>query len=169
MENTGRLTFRNNILPGDEQEVSRIVTSTGFFNAGEISVAVELAEEALVKGRESGYEFLFAQWEDVTAGYCCFGPIPCTDNSYDLYWIAVHADFQNRGIGAALLKQAEILVDGAGGGKIFIETSSRPQYEQTRRFYLRSGYVEEAVLYDFYQTGDHRITFSKRLRLPDSS
>ena len=33
-----------------------------------------------------------------------------------------------------------------GGSRLYIETSSRPLYEPTRAFYLRTGYRTDAVL-----------------------
>jgi GNAT superfamily N-acetyltransferase len=163
LQKNSDLTYRTIVGKGDELEIFSLVSSTGFFNEEEISVAVELIVETIEKGKESGYEFIFAEAGNRMAGYCCFGRIPFTKDSYDLYWIAVHADFQNKGIGKVLLKKAEMTLLVSGGGRIFIETSSRMQYEPTRRFYLRSGYVQAAILRDFYDIGDHKIIFSKTL------
>ena len=41
--------------------------------------------------------------------------------------------------------------------------SSRADYEPTRAFYLRVGYVEEARLRDFYARGDDKVFYVKRL------
>jgi len=38
-----------------------------------------------------------------------------------------------------------------------IETSSLPHYELTRRFYLKHGYEQAAVLRDFYSDGDDMV------------
>jgi D-alanine-D-alanine ligase len=155
------VVFRSTLLKGDDNVIYDIVSSTGFFNDEEVSVAVELANETLSTGDKSGYNFVFAEINGIASGYCCYGRIPGTKSSYDLYWIAVHCNSQNSGIGAALLKNVETLISNSGGGKIFIETSSRIQYEPTRRFYIRSGYLQEALLTDFYNDGDHKIVYSK--------
>ena len=55
---------------------------------------LELVEERLAKGTASGYYFVLVDQEDRLAGYSCYGPIPGTVSSSDLYWIAVHPDFQ---------------------------------------------------------------------------
>jgi hypothetical protein len=44
-----------------------------------------------------------------------------------------------------------------------VETSSRPLYEPTRRFYLACGYRLEAQLEDFYAPGDGKVIFLKVL------
>lgn len=157
------LVFRSTLTKGDEKAISDIVSSTGFFNVEEVSVAVELAVETLSTGHKSGYNFIFAELDGMVAGYSCFGRIPGTKNSYDLYWIAVHCDYQKTGIGAALLKNVENFIYSAGGGRIYIETSSRKQYEPTRNFYIRSGYFQEALLTGFYDNQDHKIIYSKNI------
>jgi hypothetical protein len=50
-----------------------------------------------------------------------------------------------------------------GARRIYADTSSRPQYEPTRRFYEACGYRREAFLADFYAPGDGKIIFGKEL------
>lgn len=160
---TNNLVIRSEVKPEDVQHVREIVTSTNFFHDYEIDVAVELVEETLDKGKESGYSFLFVEVDGKTVAYSCFGLIPCTKSSYDLYWIVVHHDFRGAGIGKKLLKLTELGVKEIGGSGIYAETSSQQLYEPTRRFYLTNNYVEEACLKDFYNTGDDKLVYSKRL------
>ena len=50
------------------------------------------------------------------------------------------------------------------GGRLFIvETSSLPSYDLTRKFYLKHGYEQAAVVRDFYSDGDDQVIFRKRL------
>lgn len=155
--------LRQEPLPSDSQAVREITLSTGFFTPEEIEVAVELVEERLTKGVSSGYHFIFLEREGKPAGYACFGPIACTTVSYDLYWIAVHADFQGCGYGRLLLEESEKAIQQMGGRRVYIETSSRAQYEPTRAFYLRCGYRQEALLEDFYAPGDSKVIYLKVL------
>jgi GNAT superfamily N-acetyltransferase len=138
--------------------------STGFFHPEEVLIAVELVEERLKKGEQSGYHFIFAEERPGHAvGYTCFGPTPGTRSSFDLYWIVVREDRQGRGIGKALLAQTEAAIVLSGGSRIYVETSSRDLYEPTRSFYLASGYHREAFLEDFYSPGDGKIIYVKKL------
>ena len=57
---------------------------------------------------------------------------------------AVTKDRQSRGLGARLLAWAEDDIRAHGGRVLFIETSSLPAYEPTRRFYHRHGYERAA-------------------------
>jgi ribosomal protein S18 acetylase RimI-like enzyme len=158
------LTYRQDVRAGDAARVREIVESTRFFYDYEVDVAVELVEERLNRGEESGYHFLFAEQDGRTVGYSCYGPIACTSGSFDLYWIAVHDDFRNRGIGKKLLQKSEEQIAGMQGRAVWVETSSQPKYEPTRQFYLRSGYTVEAVLKDFYAENDDKVVFIKRFR-----
>ena len=117
----------------------------------------------LTKGEASGYFFLFAEEEDRLLGYTCFGPIAGTLYSYDLYWIAVDPKTQGRGIGKQLMAESERLMAERGARRVYADTSSRPQYEATRAFYLACGYVQEALLADFYAPGDGKVIFVKVL------
>jgi acetoin utilization deacetylase AcuC-like enzyme/GNAT superfamily N-acetyltransferase len=157
------LTLRFEPEAADAERVRRLVTVTGFFNPEEIDVAAELVTERLGKGPESGYHFVFAELYGRIAGYTCYGPIACTDSSYDIYWIAVHPDFQSRGLGRRLLKETERLIREAGGGRIYVETSQRLQYAGTRAFYENRGYRLESIMADFYAPGDGKVTYCKAL------
>jgi D-alanine-D-alanine ligase len=156
--------FRDVVRATDVSAIEEIVSSTGFFTPAEIAVAVELAEERLSKGAASGYFFIFA--EDETArvlGYACYGPVPATETTFDLYWIAVHAGHQRGGLGRQLLTRAEAAVAAAGGLDVYIETSSRALYRPTQSFYGKAGYRLAAAFPDFYAPGDGKLVFVKRL------
>ena len=157
------VTFRDTIVPEDGQRVHRLVEITGFFHPEEVGVAEELVVERLEKGEASGYHFIMADHYGRLAGYACFGPIPCTASSYDLYWIAVHPDFQGRGLGRRLLVEAERRIKAAGGSRIYVDTSQRVQYASTRAFYEGCGYRLETVLKDFYAVGDGTAIYCKSL------
>lgn len=162
--NNKQIQFRQQLTVTDKESVRHIALSSGFFRDDEVDVAVELAEEVLQKGEASGYHFIFALVDDVTAGFACFGPIPCTIGSYDLYWIAVDEKYRGQGLGKLLLRQVELSVEALEGRQIFIETSSTPKYLPTRNFYLTSGYLEVAQLPDFYLPGDDKLIYCRKLK-----
>jgi GNAT superfamily N-acetyltransferase len=141
-----------------------IVQSSGFFSAAEIELACELAADKLEHGWQSSYQFLFAQDSGQVVGYTCYGLIPATAGSYDLYWIAVSEAMRGRGLGKILLQKTESLISCVGGRHVYAETSSRAQYTPTHRFYETCGYIVEAVLKDFYAPDDSKIIYSKVLK-----
>lgn len=159
------MAFRYDVRPDDPATVQQLAAATGFFSTEEIGIAVELVEERLCQGVASGYEFLFVEHQGQVVGYTCFGPIPGTQGSYDLYWIIVDPQRQGEGIGKRLLERSEAIIRRQGGRRLYIETSSRGQYQPTQAFYQRCGYHLEALLEDFYAPGDGKLIYGKRLEL----
>ena len=157
------LVFRTEPVAGDPERVEEMVKATGFFREDETAVAVELVRERLEKGLESGYEFIFAGKEGETVAYCCYGLIPCTLCSYDLYWIVTHPAHGKQGIGSILLQKTEEAVRQAGGRGIYVETSSREQYLPTRLFYEKNSYRLKSRFEDFYAPGDDKVVYVKYL------
>lgn len=162
MINIAQITYREQIQMSDIDAICRIIRSSGFFSPEEITIACELAEEK-ISDPDSSYQFLFVQNGNLVLGYTCFGLIPATVASYDLYWIAVDSGLRDGGLGKQLLTKTEGIIRSFGGKHVYAETSSRPQYTATHRFYERCGYVQEAFLKDFYSPGDGKIIYSKTL------
>ena len=157
------IDLRTTVTAADESQVREIVAATGMFRPPEVDVAAELVRIRLRDGAASGYEFVFAEQDGQVLGYACFGMNTVTVASYDLYWIAVRPNLQGRGIGQLLLAAVEERIAAAGGERIYIETSARPDYAPTRGFYERCGYALEAVLRDFYASGDDKAIFVRRM------
>ncbi|MBN1419619.1 MAG: GNAT family N-acetyltransferase [Planctomycetes bacterium] len=155
--------LRDEVRPSDADPIRAIVRSSGFFSPAEEAIAVELVVERLGRGEASGYNFLIAERAGDVAGFACFGRIPGTAASFDLYWIAVDAGAQRAGIGTKLLLGSEERMAAAGARRIYVETSSRPQYEPTRAFYRRHGYTDAAILEDYYAPGDSKVILIKTI------
>jgi ribosomal protein S18 acetylase RimI-like enzyme len=156
------IAWRDEVRPADTDNVRELCQSSGFFSAEEITVAVELVEEYLIKGEASCYCFLFAEVDGKCLGYTCYGPIPFTRYSWDLYWAAVDDSVRGLGLGKRLVEETEQRIALDGGRQIYVETSSRDQYAPTRAFYKNLGYGREGVFDDFYAPGDSKIVFVKR-------
>jgi ribosomal protein S18 acetylase RimI-like enzyme len=160
------MDWRTTVNQSDAPAVQALVEQTGFFSREEQEVARELVDEFLARGLASGYEFVFADMPGKPKkllGYTCYGLIPATKSSYDLYWIAVAPSQQGKGLGGQLLRETERLAVASGATQMFAETSGRPQYAPTRAFYERMGYQLSALLKDFYAPGDDKVIYARRL------
>ena len=124
--------YRDSIQYADIPVIQEIIDSVALFSPEERRIAIELAQESLLKGVQSGYHFLFAEDCKTVFGYTCFGYIPCTIARFDIYWLVVHKKFQGLGIGKSLLGKTESEIARMGGNRIYIETSSRDAYEVAR-------------------------------------
>ena len=148
----------------DKPVVMGILRSMPEFKPAEVTVAEEVIDSYLADTSRSGYHILVAEVDSTVAGYICYGPAPLTEGTWDIYWIVVTPEKQGQGIGSALIAFAEGKIRGAGGRLVLVETSSKPQYEETRRFYQHQGYELICRISDFYAPGDDKLVFRKRLR-----
>jgi ribosomal protein S18 acetylase RimI-like enzyme len=146
----------------DKTPLMRILKNTPEFKPFEVVVAEELIDYYLSDGVKSGYNILIADDGEV-AGYVCYGETPCTVGTWDIYWIAVSQDKRGKGIGKLLDSAAETAIRKANGRLAFIETSSTPLYDNTRRFYQGRGYETIARIPDFYMPGDDKLILQKKL------
>jgi ribosomal protein S18 acetylase RimI-like enzyme len=94
--------------------------------------------------------------------YCA--PEPITQGTWNLLLVAVHPQRHGEGIGTALMRHVETLLEARNGRLLLIETSGSDSFARTRAFYRRIGYEEEARIREFYQAGEDMIVFRKALR-----
>lgn len=151
------------MTPGDKPAIMKMLAATPEFKPSEVVVAEEVIDSYLKDSYQSGYHILVAEVEPRVVGYICYGPTPLAEGTWDVYWLAVSQEKQSRGIGGALMAFAEGEIKKARGRLAVIETSSKPEYGKTRRFYHRHGYEVVARLPDFYAVGDDKLILQKRL------
>jgi ribosomal protein S18 acetylase RimI-like enzyme len=148
----------------DKAAVMGLIEATNFFHAHEVIVAEELVDVYLNVPDQKDYQVIVIEdAEGNVAGYLTFGPTPMAVGVYDLYWMAVDPKAQGLGYGRKLVEWLEDHVRAERGRLIIIETSSSPKYEPTRRFYLGLKYTEVARIPDYYQNGDDRVIYTKRM------
>ncbi len=97
----------------------------------------------------------------VAIAYCA--PERMTEGTYNLYLIAVHQDYQGKGIGAEIMDYIENLLLESGQRILLVETSGLPEFEGTRKFYDKCQYERAAVIRDFYRDGEDKVVFWKKL------
>ena len=148
----------------DKAVVMALIEATDFFHAHEVTVAEELVDVYLDVPGQTDYQVVVIEDDrGAVAGYLTFGPTAMAVGVYDLYWMAVDPKAQGKGYGRRLVEWLEAYVKAEHGRLIIIETSSLPKYEPTRRFYLGLKYTEVARIPDYYQDGDDRVIYTKRL------
>jgi ribosomal protein S18 acetylase RimI-like enzyme len=159
------------LRPRDRARVAELLVSTAVFSRDEIDVALQLFDATVRDEDGAGadrahvpdYEFTGAFDGERLLGYACSGPTPATEGTFDLYWLAVDAAAQGKGIGTTLVRAVERELRDRGARMLLVETSSRPDYSNTRAFYARCGYREAARIKDFYAPADDRIMLTTRL------
>jgi ribosomal protein S18 acetylase RimI-like enzyme len=141
----------------------RILRDTPEFKPAEVVIAEEVIDSYLADPYGSGYHAAVAELGSTIVGYISYGLAPLTEGTWDIYWIAVAAGEQGRGVGGQLLAYAETRIKEVGGRLIVIETSGLAGYEKTSRFYRKHGYQAVARIPDFYAPGDDKVILQKRL------
>ena len=159
-----RIRLRSPLCAADPARIEALVRAAGVFNAAEIAIARELVVETLARGEDAaGYHFLIADQGDAVAGYACYGPIPATENRFELYWIAVSPAARRGGLGQQLMAAAEMGARAKGATHLFAEASDRADSQPVHAFYRACGYTLHARVPDYHTDGDGLAIFGKRL------
>lgn len=155
----------------DGSDIDRIMNSLSNFTETDRDCVRELWDDFQHNGTQSAYQFCICRdyLTHAALGFACFGKHALTENTYDLYWIAVDAAKQRSGAGSDLLTYVEEQVLAQDGRHLIIETSSTEAYQAARKFYRRHGYLREAIIRDFYAPGDHLVVYTKDLIHPDGN
>ncbi len=151
------------LQPGDRSAIERMVRATEVFLEEEVDVAMELVDTALGNPAQSDYVF-FVYDDGGPQGYACIGHTPMTDATWDMYWIVVDPTVHGRGVGRVLNAHAEAYVRDHGGMLLVVETSSKPSYDRTRKFYEDAGYVKLADISNYYRRNDDLVIYGKYFR-----
>ena len=151
-------------VPADTPVLLTLADGTGVFKPIEIQALKEVLDDYHASNRDDGHRCVTSERDGHVLGFAYYAPAAMTDRAWHLWWIAVEKAGQARGVGGELLRHAEDDIRARDGRVLFVETSSLPHYELTRRFYVKHAYDQEATLRDFYAEGDAMVVFRKRLR-----
>jgi ribosomal protein S18 acetylase RimI-like enzyme len=149
--------------PADTLILLELTRATGVFKPHEIEALNEVLGDYHANNRQLGHVAVTFEQKGEILGYAYYAPAAMTDRTWYLYWIAVSKATQAKGIGGKLLRHAEDEIRGLKGRVLFIETSSLPNYDLTRKFYLKHDYEVTGVLKDYYADGDDMVVFHKKL------
>jgi len=149
------------VEPAQRAPLERLTRAAGLFREDEVAIAVELLDDSLAG--DPDYRFLGAYEGDELVGYVCWGPVPGTAGTYDLYWLVVDPARQCSGVGTRLVEAVEHRVISDGARLVVVETSSLPEYASTRAFYERRGYTRGATVPGYYAPGDDLVIYRKDL------
>ena len=147
------------VMPEDVPVLKEVIDSSGLFPPELLDpmiadfLAGEASQDIWLTAEENG--------RPVAVAYCI--PERMTVGTHNLLLIAVHGDWQGKGIGSKLMTYVEQLLMDQDSRILLVETSGLPEFSLTRKFYDRLGYTREAVIRDFYDRGENKIIFWKAL------
>jgi GNAT superfamily N-acetyltransferase len=141
-----------------------MTAATGLFKPIEVQALREVLDDYFTVNHRHGHVSVTCEESGLLLGFAYYAPAAMTDRSWYLYWIVVRTDRQARGVGSRLLGHLEDDIRVNHRGRVlFVETGSLPHYELTRKFYLKNGYEQHALLKDYYAAGDSMVVFRKEL------
>ncbi len=106
----------------------------------------------------------FTKIEDgkpTSIGYCA--PEKLTDGTFNLYAIGVKRNIQGKGIGTEMMAFIESKLKQDGKRILIVDTSGTDDFQLTRKFYENLGYKKEAIIRDFWEEGDDKVVYWKKL------
>ena len=102
--------------------------------------------------------------DGIAIGFCYAVPEQLTEGTWNMLAIAVLPNKQGTGAGSAIVKELEANLQKSGNRVLIADTSGVDEFKQTREFYRKNGYTEEARIRDFWNEGDDKIIFRKSLK-----
>lgn len=155
------MTITTSIRPtvaADVTAIGRIAEATGLFPADMLP--------DMIGGYLDGSKqdiWLTAVARDMPIGFVFCEPERLTNGTWNMLAIGVLPDLQSKGAGALMVAHLENHLRSEGDRVVLVETLGTPEYERTRAFYLRHGYVEEARIREFYDVGGDKVVYWKHL------
>lgn len=152
-----------NATSEDIVAVLAVVKAIGLFSPEELEGFGGMISEHLGSDEDSDNFWLVDDEAGTLRSAAYFAPEPFSDGVWNLYFIGVHPSEQGKGRGTALIRAVEDTLRNRGERLLLVETSGQDSFAQTRAFYRKNGYDEEARIRDYYKEGDDKIIFRKAL------
>ena len=150
-----------NVYIDDIPQLKKVIDSSELFPS-------ELLDDMIsnyLTNKSSGEIWITSINDDdipISIAFCV--PEKLTEGTYNLYALAVHKEYQGKGIGCQIVQYLENQLAKQKQHLLIIETSGLPSFHLTRKFYEKLDYKKEAIIKDFYSKGDDKVIFTKRFQ-----
>lgn len=106
-----------------------------------------------------GLAFVLVE-DKVVCGIIMYQKDQYSHNAYNINWLIVKKDQQDKGYGTHLVKEVFKKIREAGGRHVYLETLNARHNEHAKKFYEDLGFKKVGVLPDYY---DPPIKFPRKL------
>ncbi|MBE9102642.1 GNAT family N-acetyltransferase [Vacuolonema iberomarrocanum] len=144
--------------PEDFDSLIALATASGLFNPDQTQMLAEM-----LRSPEKNDVWFTDDDGNAPVGVAYLAPEKMTDGTWNLYWIAVHPDYQRQGRGRALLAHVLQWLRQRGQRLLIVETAGIDDFDYVRAFYANNGFEKEARIRDFYEAGIDKVVFRKDL------
>lgn len=147
------------ITKSDVPNLKKVLDSCGLFPS-------EYLDDMIADyfNNESSEDIWFTCSEDdqaLSIGYCV--PEKLTVGTYNVLAIGVSEQHQRKGIAEKMMHYIEQVLKEKEARILIVETSSDSAQTAARTFYKKIGYQQMATIKDFWNDGEDKIVFWKRL------
>ncbi len=142
----------------DVPALACIAEEVGLFPANLLADMIE----PYVQGAEDAL-WLTASLDETPIGLCFARTEPFADRVWNMLALGVSRAHQGHGAGRALVDGLETRLHARAARILLVETSGTNAFAKTRLFYARLGYDLQATLRDYWEDGDDKVIFAKRL------
>lgn len=142
----------------DLKDLMSIIASTNLFPP---ELLPPMLSGYLSAGGDGSLWLTLCDLDPVGVVYCV--PEMMTMGTWNMLLLAIHSDYQHAGRGAKLVSFLEDKLREIKARLLIVETSGVAEFERTRQFYRKMGYIEAARIPDFYSRGDDKLTFFKAI------
>jgi ribosomal protein S18 acetylase RimI-like enzyme len=147
------------VIKSDVDGLKKVVHSSGLFPSEYLD---EMISDYFINPDTQDMWFTYLDNNTHLAiGYCV--PEKLTVGTYNLLAIGVLQNNQRKGIASEMMNYIELHLKQLNGRILIIETSSDNAQIGARKFYNKIGYTQIAVIEDFWNDGEDKIIFRKRL------
>ncbi len=97
----------------------------------------------------------------LSIGFCA--PEKLTNGTFNLYALGVSEKTQGQGLGQKMMTFIENELKEKGHRILIVETSGSQEFEASRKFYEKLNFQKEATIRDFWEEGDDKVIYWKKL------
>lgn len=153
------MRYVRTVVLSDIEGLKTVVESCELFPSEQLD---EMMEEYFRNAQTPDIWFTcIDQNKPIAIGYCV--PEKLTQGTYNLLAIGVALTFQRMGIATEMMQYWEQLLKQKNARILIVETSGDPAQMAARNFYKKIGYIQEATIKDFWNDGEDKIIFLKKL------
>jgi len=153
------MTTIRKIIPQDLKHLKAVIDSTGLFP----SELLDDMTNDFFNNKNTTDIWLTKEVDGKPEAVVYCAPERMTNGTFNLYLIAINKNLQGKGIGSEMMSYVENFLKENGQRILLVETSGLPEFELTRKFYDKLCYKREAVIREFYQEGEDKVVFWKKL------
>ncbi len=144
-----------------KENLLSIIEKSGQFDEDGLKHVRQTLEDHL-ENPESAMWFTAFEKEPVGVAYCV--PEPVSVGTWNLLMLWIEDGQEGKGYGSALLDRIERELLEMGARLLIVETSGTDDFAFARAFYEKLGFALEARIKDFFDDGDDKLVYSKRVK-----